>query len=181
MTIFTMCCCSAQTCRTKVFHIQGCCCNRERESQIVREGDSQREILNAQGNGKQRNRAWRTEKKAWAYLGLLLQRDTQREGSWMHKGMRNNWTELGELRKKLEVSQVCCCTEREEHLEYKREWEINQQSLESWEKGLNPFVVMMAEAVQRKNSWWKWKQLDVWGTRIWCSCLAIVLKALKGK
>lgn len=49
----------------------------------------------------------------------------------MQKGMRNNGTELGELRKKREASQVCCCTEREEHLEYKREWEINQQSLES--------------------------------------------------
>jgi len=31
----------------------------------------------------------------------------------MQKGMRNNGTELGELRKKLEASQVCCCTERE--------------------------------------------------------------------
>jgi hypothetical protein len=55
----------------------------------------------------------------------------------MQKGMRNNGTELGELRKKLEASQVCCCTQRErererkEHLEYRREWEINQQSLES--------------------------------------------------
>jgi hypothetical protein len=57
----------------------------------------------------------------------------------MQKGMRNNGTELGELSKKLEASQVCFCTERErererereEHLEYRREWEINQQSLES--------------------------------------------------
>jgi hypothetical protein len=31
----------------------------------------------------------------------------------MQKGMRNNGTELGELRKKLEASQVCCCTETE--------------------------------------------------------------------
>jgi hypothetical protein len=34
----------------------------------------------------------------------------------MQKGMRNNGTELGELRKKLEASQVCCSTERERNI-----------------------------------------------------------------
>jgi hypothetical protein len=38
----------------------------------------------------------------------------------MQKGMRNNGTELGELSKKLEASQVCFCTERERERERER-------------------------------------------------------------